>query len=69
MKTDLMQLRSKMAECNMTQEEVAHKIGVDPSTFSRKMKSDGLKFTVGQVHKLATVLGMTTEEAKNIFLR
>ena len=46
----------------MTQEEVAEKLGVDSSTFSRKMKADGLSFTVEQMHKLAEILNMTPQD-------
>ena len=53
----------------MTQEEVAEKLGVDSSTFSRKMKADGLSFTVEQTHKLVEILNMTPQEAIQIFLQ
>ena len=51
----------------MTQEEVAERLGVDSSTFSRKMKADGL--TVEQMHKLVEILNMTPQEAIQIFLQ
>ena len=54
----------------MTQEEVAERLGVDSSsTFSRKMKADGLSFTVEQMHKLVEILNMTPQEAIQIFLQ
>lgn len=53
----------------MTHEELANKLGIDASTLSRKMKSDGLSFTVGQMHKIVDVLGLTADEAKQIFLQ
>ena len=56
-------------KCGMTQEEVAERLGVDSSTFSRKMKADGLSFTVEQMHKLVEILNMTPQEAIQIFLQ
>lgn len=69
MHTDMAKLKGKIVERAMTQEEVAAKIGIDGSTFSRKMKADGLSFTVEQMHKLVEVLGISHHEAIQIFLR
>lgn len=68
MHTDVNRLRGKIAEKRMTNEELASKIGMDPSTFYRKMKADGLAFTVGQMHKIVAELSLTAEEASAIFL-
>lgn len=62
-------LRGKVKELRMTNEEFAARIGINPGTLYRKMKSNGLSFTVGEMHKIVDVLGLTTEEAKAIFLR
>lgn len=69
MHTDMAKLKGKITERSMTQEEVAEKIGIDSSTFSRKMKANGLTFTVGQMHKIANVLSLTNQEAVQIFLQ
>ena len=69
MHTDMAKLKGKITERSMTQEEVAEKIGIDSSTFSRKMKADGLTFTVGQMHKIANVLSLANQEAVQIFLQ
>ena len=63
--TNMAKLKGKIAECGMTQEEVAERLGVD----SRKMKADGLSFTVEQMHKLVEILNMTPQEAIQIFLQ
>lgn len=68
MSTNMNILRGKMVEKQINAEEMAKKIGVDTSTFYRKMKSDGMSFTVGQMHKIAEVLCLTHDEAANIFL-
>ena len=61
-------LRGRMAEMELTPEDMAREIGVDPSTFYRKIKADGVNFTVGQMHKIVDVLHLSREEAVAIFL-
>lgn len=68
MQTNMDILRGKMAERKIGKEELANRIGVDPSTFYRKMKDDGESFTVGQMHKIVAELSLTREEAVSIFL-
>lgn len=68
MSTDMRKLRSKMAEMKLSPEDMARKIGVDPSTFYRKIKDDGINFTVGQMHKIVEVLQLSKEDAASIFL-
>ena len=61
-------LRGKIVENGLTQERVASMIGMDRSTFSRKMKSEALDFSVEEMHKLCGILTLTDEEAIQIFL-
>jgi len=61
-------LRGKMAELKLSPEDMAQAIGVDPSTFYRKIKAEGISFTVGQMHKIVDVLHLSREEAASIFL-
>ena len=68
MSTDMNLLRGKLKERCMTQQELAKKIGIDSSTISRKLASDGMKFTVGEVHVIADVLQLSASECKDIFL-
>ncbi len=68
MSTNMNLLRGKLKERGVTQEELANKIGMDTSTLSRKLASEGLKFTVGEMHNIAAALNLTTNECKSIFL-
>ncbi|MCI9258487.1 helix-turn-helix domain-containing protein [Acutalibacter sp.] len=61
-------LRGKMVEKRINAEELSRKIGIDQSTFYRKMSSQGENFTVGQMHKIVDVLQLTRKEATSIFL-
>ena len=69
MDTSMNRLRGKIRERGLTQQQVSEKIGIDPSTFYRKLASGGLAFTVGEMHKLADVLQLTPEESTQIFLK
>lgn len=60
-------LKAKIVEAQTTQEAVAKAIGMDRSTFSRKIKSDGKAFTIGEVHKIIDTLPLTKEDAIDIF--
>lgn len=68
MSTNMEMLRGKMSELKLSPEDMAKEIGVDPSTFYRKIKADGVSFTVGQMHKIVEVLRLSREEAASIFL-
>lgn len=68
MRTDMAKLKGKIVEHAMTQDEIAVKLGIDSSTFSRKMKAEGRSFTVEQMHKLVDILNLTPQEAIQIFL-
>ena len=68
MRVDIARLRGKISECGMTQEKLAHAMSIDKSTLSRKMKSEALDFSVGEMHQIAEILGLSKEEAGEIFL-
>ncbi len=68
MRVNVARLRGKIVECGMTQKDLAGALSIDTSTFSRKMKSDALAFSIGEMHKIATALNLSTEEANQIFL-
>lgn len=61
-------LRGKIVEKEVSQEQLSEKLGVSPSTVTRKMKAQGLAFTVGQMHKIIDFLQLTPSEAQKIFL-
>lgn len=61
-------LKEKIAAANLTQDLLAAKIGMNPSTLYRKIKSGGAGFTVGEVHRIVDELHLTDVEAQDIFL-
>ena len=68
MRVNVDKLKGKMVEKNVTGDEMAKKLGVDKSTFYRKLKAEGLSFTIGQMHGIANALNLSNEEAVQIFL-
>lgn len=69
MQVDVRKLRGKMAEAGMTQKKLASMIQMNPSTFSRKMHSLALDFSIGDMHRMAQILGLSSDEAAQIFLQ
>lgn len=62
-------LKEKIAAANLTQDSLAVKIGMNPSTLYRKIKGGGDGFTVGELHRLVDELHLSDKDAKDIFLR
>lgn len=65
--TNILKLKGKIVENGLTVEEFAKSIGMDGATLYRKMKNDGLTFSIGEANKIVTTLGLTPGEAMAIF--
>ena len=63
---DISKLKGKIVERNTTQEELANKIGIDKSTFYRKMKQNG-NFSIKEVNCTGATLNLSKDEAMSIF--
>lgn len=68
MQVNVSKLRGKIVESGLSNEKVAEALGIDGSTFFRKLKADGLSFSIGQMHGMVDVLHLTPAEACDIFL-
>ncbi len=61
-------LKAKYMLKGLTQEEVADKIGINPSTLSLKQNNEpGYVFSIAEVEKLAKVLNISKRELTAIF--
>lgn len=69
MHVDIAKLRGQIVEKGFTQESLAEQLGINNSTFSRKMKTNGVAFTIGQMHQIAELLALSCDEAADIFLQ
>lgn len=67
MRVDVDLLKKEIALSGKTKETFAKEIGMDYSTFTRKMKRSALTFTVGQMHKITEVLNLSYARAAEIF--
>ena len=67
-RVDVALLRGKIAERGMTHEKLARELSMDKSTLSRKMKSEALDFSVGEMHRIVEILNLSKTEAGEIFL-
>lgn len=67
--TNADKLKATLKEKGMSIEEVSKLIGIDKSTFYRKLASDGATFTIGEVDKMSKALSLTVDEINAIFFR
>lgn len=58
--------RAKVVAMGMTLEEVARKMGINPSTLDRKMSGNS-DFTRSEIQSLRKMLTMTADECDSIF--
>ena len=60
-------LKSALQDRNITIEQASEHIGINPSTFYRRISRNGEKFTVSEVGKLADLLKLDSETMNGIF--
>ncbi|MHB9781145.1 DUF739 family protein [Streptococcus sp. 10F2] len=63
---DVLKLKGKIVEKNTTQEALADKMGIDRSTFYRKMKQGG-NFSIKEANAIVQYLSLSRDEALRIF--
>lgn len=62
------QVKCRIRNLGLTVREVSSELNIDESTYYRKMAGNGSTFTIGQVQKLASLLNLSKQEAREIFL-
>lgn len=60
-------LKDKILDLGLNVESVAQKIGVDKSSFYRKL-NNGEKFTIGEARRIKGALSLSDDEVNEIFL-
>lgn len=68
MKVDIIKLREKIDTKGLSIPEFSKEIGINPSTFYRKLETNGVRFTIGQMHKAVEILSLSKNDAVQIFL-
>ena len=60
-------LKAVMQAKSISIEKASNVIGIDPSTFYRRIQKNGEKFTVSEVTKLADMLKIDSKTLQSIF--
>ncbi len=60
-------LRGKMVEKRISADCIAHEMGVDKSTFYRRLSDNGSTFSIAEADAIVSALSLTLEEATAIF--
>lgn len=68
MPVDVERIKIRMNEMDLTVKDVVNALGIDESTYYRKMANNGKTFSVEQAQKLSILLDLTKQEASEIFL-
>lgn len=64
---NVIRLRNALEKCEISYEDAARAIGVNRSTFYRRVQREGSKFTVEEVEKLSSLLRLSSQEMQAIF--
>lgn len=67
MHVDVNRLKGKTVERGMTGEKMARELGIDQSTYYRKLSDGGVTFTIAQAFKIADILNLSMSERIAIF--
>lgn len=60
-------LKKEITKKNLSIEELSEKIGIDKSTFYRRLESNGKKFTIEEVIKISKALNLDRKKVDDIF--
>ncbi|CAL7915395.1 helix-turn-helix domain-containing protein [Fusobacterium necrophorum] len=65
---NILKLKAKLKEKNLTQEELALKMGKHPSTMNKKLNDESGKYlTIGEVSEIKEILDISSSEVNSIF--
>ena len=60
-------LKREIDKKNSSIEEISEQIGIDKSTFYRRLESKGRKFTIEEVIKISSILNLDRKKVDEIF--
>ena len=61
------QICTRMREVGLSVNQISDELQIDPATYYRKLQSGGMKFTLAQLQRLTELLGLSAEEAGQLF--
>lgn len=62
-----MELKAEIKRSGLTQDQLANKIGIDPSTLNRKINNKNSTLRVDEAQKIVAVLNIPEEKLAVIF--
>nr|DAV37613.1 MAG TPA: helix-turn-helix domain protein [Caudoviricetes sp.] len=62
-----MELKAEIKRSGLTQDQLANKIGIDPSTLNRKINNKNSTLSVDEAQKIVAVLNIPEEKLAVIF--
>ena len=65
---DVQALKAKILSCGYNIVEFSDRVGIDRSTFYRRLDKDGNNFTIEEALRIKAVPSLTDSEAYSIFL-
>ena len=65
---DTHEVKRRMKDRGITGEAMAKELGIDPSTYYRKMQKDGKEFSAMDLNVFKRVLEMNSQEAVDFLL-
>lgn len=65
---NIQKIKGRMVELEITGTKMAEELGMDPSTYYRKMKDNGDEFSVANLYTFKRVLQLTDQEAQAFLL-
>jgi len=68
MQVNIEKLNDVMTDKSISAAALASSLGIDRSTFYRKLNRRGQTFSIGEVHRIVTCLDLSKQEAADIFL-
>lgn len=60
-------LKGAIIEHGFTVDKLAAAMSINPSSFYRKLKTDGATFSIGEADSITKILNLSCEEATAIF--
>lgn len=67
MRIDINRLKGKTVENGLSGSKIAESLGIDQSTYYRKIGDGGGSFTISQAQKIVDLLCLTPAECNEIF--
>ena len=67
---DILKLKAKLVERDITQQELSIKMGINPSTLNKKLNdADGIFLSIKEVTNICNILNIESQEILTIFFK